>query len=140
MACLDFNEFTRFILAFDQAVEIDQMKDKKLRYNVWETTSEQVKGITSKLNVTDLPDANQSLRIVTKLKNALRRAKENSKKGGNTQADIFDSDFNKEMSIALHELMESVKGESDKVMDFVSKSKGIRGVMEVNHTLTPIKG
>ena len=33
-----------------------------------------------------------------------------------------------------------IKGDSDKVMDFVSKSKGIRGVMEVNYTLTPING
>ncbi len=33
-----------------------------------------------------------------------------------------------------------VKGESANVMDFVSRSKGIRGVMEVNYTLTPIVG
>ncbi len=33
-----------------------------------------------------------------------------------------------------------VKGESTNVMDFVSRSKGIRGVMEVNYTLTPIVG
>lgn len=31
-----------------------------------------------------------------------------------------------------------VKGESDDVMGFISKSKAIRGVMEVNHTLTPM--
>ena len=31
-----------------------------------------------------------------------------------------------------------VKGESDEVMNFITKSKVIRGVMEVNHTLTPI--
>jgi CopG family nickel-responsive transcriptional regulator len=31
-----------------------------------------------------------------------------------------------------------VKGDSDVVMDFVSKSKGIRGVMKVNYTLTPV--
>lgn len=31
-----------------------------------------------------------------------------------------------------------VKGESDTVMDFISKSKSIRGVMEVNYTLTPV--
>ena len=31
-----------------------------------------------------------------------------------------------------------VKGESDDVMDFISKSKAIRGVMEVNNTLTPV--
>ena len=31
-----------------------------------------------------------------------------------------------------------VKGDSDTVMDFVSRSKTIRGVMEVNYTLTPL--
>ena len=31
-----------------------------------------------------------------------------------------------------------VKGDSDDVMDFISKSKAIRGVMEVNYTLTPV--
>ena len=31
-----------------------------------------------------------------------------------------------------------VKGESDDVMGFISKSKTIRGVMEVNYTLTPV--
>jgi len=33
-----------------------------------------------------------------------------------------------------------VKGESANVMDFVSRSKGVRGVMEVNYTLTPLAG
>lgn len=33
-----------------------------------------------------------------------------------------------------------VKGESDKIMDFVSRSKAIRGVIEVNYTITPIQG
>jgi metal-responsive CopG/Arc/MetJ family transcriptional regulator len=31
-----------------------------------------------------------------------------------------------------------VKGTSEKVMNFVAKSKTIKGVMEVNHTITPI--
>jgi CopG family nickel-responsive transcriptional regulator len=31
-----------------------------------------------------------------------------------------------------------VKGPSDKILSFVNKSKGIRGVIEVNHTLTPM--
>jgi len=31
-----------------------------------------------------------------------------------------------------------VKGESNTVMGFISKSKTIRGVMEVNYTLTPV--
>ena len=33
-----------------------------------------------------------------------------------------------------------VKGDSAQVMDFVSKSRGIRGVMEVNYTITPVVG
>lgn len=32
-----------------------------------------------------------------------------------------------------------VKGDSANVMDFVSRSKGIRGVMGVNYTTTPLK-
>ena len=31
-----------------------------------------------------------------------------------------------------------VKGDSDDIMGFISKSKTIRGVMEVNYTLTPV--
>ena len=31
-----------------------------------------------------------------------------------------------------------VKGPSNKILDFVNKSKTIRGVIEVNHTLTPM--
>lgn len=114
MACLDYNEFTKFILAFDQATEIDRQKDKPLRYNVWETTSEQVKNLTGKLSLGALPDANQSLRIAAKIDGALRRIRESSATGGKFQQEVLDDTFNKEMSIALHELMESVKGEADK--------------------------
>jgi len=32
-----------------------------------------------------------------------------------------------------------VKGETEKVMDFVSKAKAVRGVMEANYTLTPME-
>jgi metal-responsive CopG/Arc/MetJ family transcriptional regulator len=31
-----------------------------------------------------------------------------------------------------------VKGPSDQILNFVNKSKTIRGVIEVNHTLTPM--
>lgn len=31
-----------------------------------------------------------------------------------------------------------VKGPSDKILGFVNKSKSIRGVIEVNHTITPM--
>lgn len=32
-----------------------------------------------------------------------------------------------------------VKGETEKVMDFVSKAKAVRGVREANYTLTPME-
>lgn len=114
MACLDYNEFKLWILQFDQATAIDEMKDKPLRYNVWETTSEQIKKLTAELSTKILPDETQSLRILDKLKGSLKRIRNSSAKGGTIQKDIFDHEFNIEMSIALHELMESVKGEADK--------------------------
>lgn len=114
MACPDFDTFMELILEYDQKVAIDKDKDKDLRYNVWETTQEHVKNLTSKLDTAVLPDENQSPRVLRKLKNAVKRISQSIKKGGTTQADIFSHDYNIEMSIALHEVMESVKGESDK--------------------------
>jgi len=112
MACLDFNEFKQFIIQFDQKVAIDKDKDKPLRYNVWNTTSEEVADIT---NSGKLPkNSGQSPRILRKIESAVRRLRESNAKGGSTQKDIFNHKFNIEMSIGLHELMESVKGEADK--------------------------
>lgn len=33
-----------------------------------------------------------------------------------------------------------VKGEAGSVMDFISRAKAIKGVQEVNYTVTPVKG
>jgi hypothetical protein len=114
MPCQDFNEFTKFILEIDQKVAIDKMKDKDLRYDVWKTTSKEISDLTTELSTEALPEPNQSLRIVTKLKNSLKRIRQSTAKGGTFQKDVMDHVFNKEMSIALHEMMESVKGEADK--------------------------
>ena len=114
MACQDFNEFKKQILKFDQAVIIDQETDKPLRYNVWETTSGIVKNLIESKDIDSLPKKSQSMRIARKIENGLKRIRESAKTGGTIQADIFNKDNNIEMSIALHELMESVKGESDK--------------------------
>lgn len=128
MACPDFNEFTRWILAIDQKVAIDKMKDKPLRYNVWETTSKEVSELTGQLSTEVLSEPNQSLRIVGKINNTLKRIRNSSATGGNFQTEIMDHEFNKEMSIALHEMMESVKGESDK-----ARNKGIQ-ITEISNT------
>lgn len=114
MACIDFTDFQKLIVEFDQKVTIDKQKDKNLRYDVWKTTSEEVSALTDKLNISALPDSKQSARILLKLKSALKRIRESDATGGSIQKDIFDHPNNIEMSIALHEIMESVKGESDK--------------------------
>lgn len=114
MACPDFNTFMDLVLEYDQKVAIEKEKDKKLRYDVWATTDEHVRKMTAKLNSSVLPDKNQSPRVRRKIDNALKRIKESTSTGGTTQEDIFNDKFNIQMSIALHELMESVKGESDK--------------------------
>jgi hypothetical protein len=114
MACPDFNEFTLFIVQFDQAVAIEKMKDKPLRYNVWETTQAEISALTDKLKVSALPNKNQSARLLRKIESSLKRIRESTATGGSIQKDVFDHKFNTEMSIALHELMESVKGEADK--------------------------
>lgn len=121
MACPDFNEFEQFIVQFDQSVKIDPKTDKPLRYNVWKTTMDQVKKLTGNLDTSVLPQKDESARILRKIENALKRIRESAaqinKKGNNNlsiQNDIFNNKFNIEMSIALHEVMESIKGESDK--------------------------
>jgi hypothetical protein len=100
MACLDFKKFEELILAFDQKTIIDQDKDKPLRYDVWKTTSEEVKNLLGKLDTNALPNKDQSPRILRKIEGALRRIRESSATGGSIQKDIFDSDTNIEMSTA----------------------------------------
>ena len=114
MACQDFDAFKEFILQFDQKVEIDKAKDKPLRYNVWETTQQEVMDLTARLDTSVLENPNQSPHILRRMESAILRIKESSKSGKRFQKDIFSGDFVIEKSIALHELMESVKGESDK--------------------------
>lgn len=114
MACPNFDKFLEAILEFDQKVIIDQDKDKPLRYNVWETLQSEVAAVTDKLSTKVLPDEKQSLRIAEKIQNAIKRIKANPKDGGSIQEDIFNDDNNIALSIALQEVMESVKGEADK--------------------------
>ena len=114
MACTDFNEFKQFIVQFDQSVRIDKDADKQLRYQVWDTVQKELSALTDKLTLSALPDTAQSARILRKIDAGLKRIRNSAATGGSIQNDIFNHKFNIEMSIALHELMESVKGEADK--------------------------
>ena len=114
--CSKVNELIdNYLQRIRQAVTINRDKDKPLRYNVWETTSEQVRKIfTEGIGVLPEENNNTGQHVLDKIKNALERISESSKSVKEFQKDIINDDNNIALSIALHEMMESVKGESDK--------------------------
>lgn len=130
--CTNYNKFAEFLHKFKQAVEIDKQKDKKLRYNVWGTTSEHVSNLFKK-GIESLPwNENNSQHIKRKIENALSRINESPESAADFIKDIInDEDGNNiEYSIALHELMESVKGEADKARNLgIEISKISNGVL-----------
>jgi len=114
--CPNYNYFTKYIQAFRQNVEIDKQKDKDLRYNVWGTTATHVSEMFSK-GIDALPwDDNNSQHVKSKIERSLKNITESPKSIQGFMKDIINNDDgnNIEFSIALHELMESVKGEADK--------------------------
>lgn len=114
MTCPDYNNFTKWITQFDQSYAIEKEKDKRLRYDVWKTTSEDVQGLTENLTTSGLKNADQSSKILSKLENALKRITQSSATGGKFQEEVLNNQYNKEMAIAMREVMEAVKGEADK--------------------------
>lgn len=112
--CPNYNKFAELIHEFKQAVEIDRNKDKKLRYNVWGTTSAHVSDMFKK-GIDALPwGENNSAHVKSKIVKALIRIQESPKSASKFLEDIINDKDNIELSIGLHELMESVKGEVDK--------------------------
>lgn len=112
--CPNFNTFSKFVRAIKQSVLIDKDKDKDLRYDVWSTTQEHVATLFKK-GVDALPGGrNNSSHVMSKVESALLRIKASPKSASKFVTDIIEDDENIAYSIALHELMESVKGESDK--------------------------
>jgi len=96
MACPDFNEFTKFILAIDQHVAIEKDKDKPLRYNVWQTTQEHVADITGSGKNPDVPIAPRIKRKLDAAQNRIRQSsKDDSAYTKTTQKDIFENKFNR---------------------------------------------
>lgn len=112
--CPNFNSFSKLIREIEHSVLIDKDKDKDLRYDVWGTTQEHVVNLFQK-GVSALPGGkNNSNAVITKIENALRRVSESPKDPKEFINEIINDENNIEYSIALHELMESIKGESDK--------------------------
>lgn len=116
MTCPDFDTYKRYIRSFEQSKEIDKNKDKPLRFNVWKTTSDTVKQLFTDFNVDNLPqdDIDMSAPVKRRIAGALARMSEMGKLNSAFKKDVIDSASNIEKSIALYEVMESVKGEADK--------------------------
>jgi len=100
----------------EEEVKIDKQKDKPLRYNVWGTTAADIVGIFTKKGINTLPkDSSTSAQILAKVEGALLRINDSVAKATEFMNDIInDEENNIAHSIAMHELMESVKGEADK--------------------------
>lgn len=114
--CVNYNKFQEFLHKINQTVEIDKNKEKDLRYDVWSTTSKQVSDLINKGVDSITWDENKSRHIKSRIEAALKRVDESPESASDFVKDIInDEDGNNiEYSIALHELMESVKGEADK--------------------------
>ena len=106
------------LMGIDQGRMIDFDKENPLRYNVWNTTGKHLKSMFETLSTKELPRDNtyNSVTIFDKLDGTLQRI--SSSNHGNYPEqlieDIIDDETNNiAMSIALYEVMEAVKGESD---------------------------
>lgn len=114
--CVNYNKFQEFLHKINQSVEINKNTEKDLRYDVWSTTSKQVSDLINKGTESITWDENKSRHIKSRIESALKRVDESPESASDFIKDIInDEDGNNiEYSIAMHELMESVKGEADK--------------------------
>jgi len=112
--CPNFNSFSKLIRQIKHSVLIDEDKEKDLRYDVWTTTQKHVEDLFTK-GVDSLPGGKaNSQHVISKVEGALKRIDQSTESAPEFMSDIIDSNSNIEHSIALHEIMESVKGEADK--------------------------
>ena len=132
MACPDLKDFARNLFKFDETVEIDKDKDKPLRFNVWAVTPDHVKNLFKNDTTDGLPQKNVSRAVMQKIDNSLKRIRESAESAATFRKEILDTRGNILHSIALHEIMESVKGESDK-----ARNKGIEISSITNDGILP---
>ena len=122
----------KYLHDIDQKVEVNKHKDKPLRFNIWEITQAHVADMFGKGGLAKIPKEGNSPQVLKKIENALKRVESNTER--EAAADFFDSVIsdpeNIAMSVALHEIVESVKGEADKAQNL-----GIDVVSVANETL-----
>lgn len=112
--CPKFTTFKNFVRGIPHSVLIDETTERDLRYDIWNTNDKKVREMFTK-GAESLPEnENNSSHVIDKVKGALNRIDQAEKDADQFMDDIIYNDDNIALSIALHELMESVKGEADK--------------------------
>ena len=112
--CPKFTTFSELVRGINHNVLINKDKEKDLRYDIWGTTPAEVRNLFEK-GTEALPggDSN-SPHVIDKVEGALKRILASDKEAKNFQDDIINDESSIAYSIALHEIMESIKGEADK--------------------------
>ena len=114
MSCPVYSEIKGTLLKIDQAAEIEKAKEDPLRYDVWGTTPKIVNQMLTELSAESLPSLNNSVAAKWKIEGLLKSIRKRFKIPSKFMEEIIANKNNIRMTIALHEVMESVKGESDK--------------------------
>lgn len=112
MSCPSLELFLKYAHKFN-AVTIDPDKEKNMRFNVWNVTPADVHKLITSNSSQNLPGRDESKYVLAKIDNALKRIGASNKSAEQFVTDIIDPEsVNK--AIAIHEVMEAVKGEADK--------------------------
>ena len=134
MSCIPLDLFVKYVKEFNQ-VTIDPDNERNMRFNVWDIEPSHVQKLINSGSSEGLPGRNDSKHVLRKIDNALKRIRDSKEKAPQFVKDIVGTDAgnidssNISNSIALHEVMEAVKGEADKArnndisLDEVSENK-----------------
>lgn len=112
--CIPRSLFDEYIQELDETSLVNEQEHNDLRFDIWSIVNTDLQDVIGKSNLDKLKSEHNSRFVFTRITNALRRLKRAVGKGQEFKKDIIDHPNNIQLTIALHELMESVKGEADK--------------------------
>jgi len=113
--CVPQDVFVQWLVKLDETKELDK-QSKELRVKVWEFDAEKVRSVLfGGINVVENTVASDPVK--NKIRNFLRGLDYKEIKNDSFKEKVVLSDQLIPMSIALHEVFESIKGESDKVLN-----------------------
>ena len=134
MSCIPLDVFLKHVKQFNQ-VTINPDTEKNLRFQVWDIKPEHVHKLVNSQSSEGLPGRYDSKHVLAKIDSALNRIRKSRKKASQFIEDIVGNDSTGvdggsiTNSIALHEVMEAIKGEANKArnnsieLELVSENK-----------------